>query len=111
MHKIGRKITLRVGTDFKKLFAKYKNGVLVNYGGAVSHVRLRYAAGVYDAYQNSTSEEVKQMVDIAKHAIEDGTLGIAFSLEYMPGTTHEEAYELFKLAKEYNVLCTVPLFP
>ncbi|MFH1824298.1 MAG: amidohydrolase family protein [Candidatus Firestonebacteria bacterium] len=92
--------------DFKRL---YNKGVIVNCGGAVSQVKLRYAVGLMNAYDKPTSSQIIEMVKLAKKAIEDGALGISFSFEYNPGTTHEEAETLFRVAKEYKVLCTVHL--
>jgi N-acyl-D-aspartate/D-glutamate deacylase len=93
--------------NFKRLYEKYQSGVLVNYGGAVNLVRLRYAVGIMDAYKKPSGDQVKKMANLARAALEAGALGISFSFEYLPGTTEEEAESLFRLAKEYNVLCTV----
>jgi N-acyl-D-aspartate/D-glutamate deacylase len=43
------------------------------------------------------------LVDLAEKALNNGALGISFSLEYVPGVNDKEILPLMKLAYKYNV--------
>lgn len=80
-----------------------KNGVLTNYGASTFITRLRWpiVGGSVDA-ELKTKEQIDKLVSSVKKNIENGTLGISFSFEYIPGVKNE-IIPLLKLAKEYNV--------
>lgn len=54
-------------------------------------------------YEAATSEQIAKMKQQAEKALNEGALGISFSLEYAPGTSSEEVLELMEVAREYNV--------
>jgi N-acyl-D-aspartate/D-glutamate deacylase len=93
--------------NFKNWFERYKKGVLINYGGAVSQVRLHTAVGLKNDYKSPDDEHLGKMLKIAREGIQNGALGINLSPEYLPGTTFDEGLALFKLCKETDTLCTI----
>jgi len=54
-------------------------------------------------YDTAKPEQTQKLVDQAERALNNGVLGISFSLEYVPGVNDKEILPLMKLAHEYNV--------
>lgn len=74
----------------------------VHFGASffVMQARNTLKIGRYDA---ATSAQIEKLKEMAEKALNDGALGISFSLEYAPGTNAEEVLALAELAAEYNV--------
>ncbi|MFT4414069.1 amidohydrolase family protein [Fredinandcohnia humi] len=108
-YKIGDGVTTNLSmhgstVDFDGLFAHYeKFPTLVNYGGALFAVRLRYEAGLGN-HGAPTPEQIEYMANRAREEIKKGALAVAFSPEYYPGTTPEEIKAIMKVAKEYGIV-------
>ncbi len=80
-----------------------KRGLPVNFGASTFITRLRWPIVGYGVDATMTKEsDIKKLVDSARKNIEEGALGISFSLEYIPGIQKQEVIPLLKLAKEYN---------
>ncbi len=54
-------------------------------------------------YANATPAQIAKLKEQAEEALNNGALGISFSLEYAPGTNADEVLELMEVAKAYNV--------
>jgi len=54
-------------------------------------------------YANATPAQIQKMKEQAEEALNNGALGISFSLEYAPGTDADEVLALMEIAKKYNV--------
>jgi dihydroorotase len=80
-------------------------GSLNNYGRVIGHGSLREAVGVDDRYAAATDGQIAQMVALAEEGIKDGAIGIGFGLEYVPGASRMETFELFRTAARYDVPC------
>ncbi|GMK38958.1 hypothetical protein PCCS19_20120 [Paenibacillus sp. CCS19] len=86
-----------------KWYAYYgRNETPVHYGASFfySQARNQYKLGRYDS---ASKEQVAQLRAQAEKALNDGALGISFSLEYVPGVQASEIVPLMELAHEYNV--------
>ncbi len=80
-------------------------GSLNNYGTTIGHGSLRGAVGIADRYAAATDTQIRQMVSLAERGILDGAIGIGFGLEYVPGASQMETYELFRQAARLDVPC------
>ncbi|MFX3634995.1 MAG: amidohydrolase family protein [Candidatus Pristimantibacillus sp.] len=65
-----------------------------------THARNQFRLGRYDSAQ---PDQVGLLVQDAERALNEGALGISFSLEYVPGISAAEIIPLMELAQEYNV--------
>jgi len=54
-------------------------------------------------YDTAKPAQVQTLVDQAEKALNNGVLGLSFSLEYVPGVNDKEILPMMKLAREYNV--------
>lgn len=80
-----------------------RNGVLTNFGASSFVTRHRWPIVGQDINAEITNEEdIKRLVEDVRKNIENGALGISFSLEYIPGVKHE-LKPLLELANEYHV--------
>lgn len=82
--------------------------MLLNYGTHVGHGSLRNAVGLSAGDEEergvtATSDQVDQIVELARQGILDGALGIGFGIQYQPSTTEEEVFRLFQLGAAYGV--------
>ena len=83
-------------------------GALLNYGTNVGHGSLRVAVGLSGSDEearavSATSEQVAEIVELARRGIADGALGIGFGLQYVPSTGEDEVFRLFEVATRYGV--------
>lgn len=54
-------------------------------------------------YDTAKPEQTAKLVEQAEKALNNGALGISFSLEYVPGINDKEILPLMELAHKYNV--------
>lgn len=80
-----------------------ENGFLINHGFYISHsFTLRRVVGRNDIYSAATQNEIEDMKTLAEQFFKNGSYGIHFGLEYVPGTSEEEIIELSRIAKKYD---------
>ncbi len=79
---------------------------MVNYGATMSHSLMRGIIGPTDRYAAAEPDQIRWMEKRARQGIKQGAIGIAFSLEYLPGTSTDEVHALGEIAAEMRV----PLF-
>lgn len=74
----------------------------VNFGASYFYTQARnqFKLGRYDA---AKPEHTAEMLKQAEEALNNGSLGLSFSFEYVPGITVEEVMPFMELAHEYNV--------
>jgi dihydroorotase len=82
---------------------------LINFGATSGHIPARMAV-MHDTgdwlprdnavNQTPTPEQVKQTLDDVRAGLNDRALGIGLGIAYLPRTSREEIYNLFKLAAE-----------
>lgn len=79
------------------------HGFLINHGFFVSHsFTIRQTAGIIDPYRKATKKEIDYMCMFAEQFLENGSFGIHFGLEFVPGTTTEEVIRLAEVSKKYD---------
>lgn len=79
------------------------NGVITNFGASTFITRLRWPIVGYGVDVEMTNQEdIDELIAKTRKNIEDGTLGISFSFEYIPGIKNE-IKPLLELAAEYDV--------
>lgn len=86
-----------------KWYAYYTRSKLpVHFGASFfySQARNQFALSRYDS---ATPAETAVLVAQAEQALNDGALGISFSLEYVPGIQAPEILPMMRLAYKYNV--------
>lgn len=80
-----------------------KNGVITNFGASTFITRLRWPIVGYEVDAEITDPaDIEELVAATRKNIEEGALGISFSLEYVPGVKNE-IKPLLELAAEYDV--------
>jgi N-acyl-D-aspartate/D-glutamate deacylase len=95
--------------------ARQKAGSLHHFGTTVGHAGsvtggpadagLRETAGVTDRYKAANDEQLAEMIRVGEQALRDGAVGVGFGLEYVPGSSRLETFELFRLAAKHGVPC------
>lgn len=106
--KIGDGVTSNIamhgGTSTPKAwYAHYERDMPpVNFGASYFYTQARnqFKLSRYDA---AKPEQIAKLREQAEEALNNGALGISFSLEYVPGISAEEIIPLMELAYEYNV--------
>jgi len=82
---------------------------LINFGATSGHIPARmvimHDSGTFlprdnAVNQTATAAQVKQTIDDVRAGLNDRTLGIGLGIAYLPHTSREEIYDLFKLAAE-----------
>lgn len=81
-----------------------KTGSPVNYLTFIGHNYLRNVVGNDDPYRKSTKAEIGRMQLLAEEAVRENAVGVSFGFEYTPGGDTDEALQLLKAVKDYNVL-------
>lgn len=95
----------------------------INYGATASHISVRIAAitgidpdstafedaeAIYarrDWVDNPADDKTMAiMTTYMNRALKAGALGIGFGINYTPGASREEIYQMFKMAKSYGVV-------
>ncbi len=82
-----------------------ESGALINYGRAVGHRSLRRAVGLNDGTIPANEDQIREMQALAEKAINEGSAGIGFGINYSPGASYEEVFALFEVAARNNVPC------
>ncbi|TYP75359.1 amidohydrolase family protein [Paenibacillus methanolicus] len=106
--KIGDGVTSNIamhgGTSTPKAwYAHYERDMPpVHFGASYFYTQARnqFKLSRYDA---AKPEQIAKLREQAEEALNNGALGISFSLEYVPGISAEEIISLMELANEYNV--------
>lgn len=97
-------IAMHGGTDApRKWYPYYERAETpLHYGASFFYTKARNKLGI-GLYQPATSAQTRRLAAEAEQALQDGVLGISFSLEYVPGIGAEEVLPLMRLAYKYNV--------
>ena len=74
----------------------------VHFGASFFVMQARNSLGI-GRYSAATPAQIEKLKQMAEKALNEGALGISFSLEYAPGTDANEVLALAELAAEYNV--------
>ncbi|PWW08822.1 dihydroorotase-like cyclic amidohydrolase [Paenibacillus cellulosilyticus] len=97
-------IAMHGGTSTPDKWYDYygRNETPVHYGASFfySQARNQFQLGRYD---RASADQIAKLKEQAEKALNDGALGISFSLEYVPGIQAAEIIPLMELAHEYNV--------
>lgn len=106
--KIGDGVTSNIamhgGTSTPKAwYAHYERDMPpVNFGASFFYTQARNQFKL-SRYEPAKPEQIAKLREQAEAALNNGALGISFSLEYVPGISAEEIIPLMELAQEYNV--------
>jgi len=74
----------------------------VHFGASFFVMQARGSLGI-GRYSAATPAQIGKLKEMAEKALNNGALGISFSLEYAPGTDSNEVLALARIAAEYNV--------
>jgi N-acyl-D-aspartate/D-glutamate deacylase len=74
----------------------------LNFGASFFYTEARNQFNL-SRYQHANTEQIRKLLAMAERAINEGALGISFSLEYVPGITSAEIVPQMQLAKKYNL--------
>ena len=90
---------------FQRVEAK---GLSPNYVPIVGHGDIRYIAMGHDFKRNATEDEISEMLDLVRQAMEDGCRGISVGRDYDPGiyAGFDEVLSCAKVAAEYGGVYT-----
>lgn len=80
---------------------------ICNFGAGVGHPHVRGLVLGKDNVEmgGSTPDQVAKMANMIRAQLHNGALGVGFGLEYLPGTTRVEVFEMFKAAGEFKASC------
>lgn len=97
-------IAMHGGTDApRKWYPYYERAETpLHYGASFFYTKARNKLGI-GLYQPATAAQIRRLAAEAEQALQDGVLGISFSLEYVPGIGADEVLPLMRLAYKYNV--------
>jgi N-acyl-D-aspartate/D-glutamate deacylase len=103
-------LEMEVGAWPVEAWYKAREGkALVNFGATSGHIPARIATmhdtGTFLPRDNAVNRaasaaEVKQTLDDVREGLDERALGIDMGIAYLPHTTREEIYSIFKLAAE-----------
>jgi N-acyl-D-aspartate/D-glutamate deacylase len=103
-------LEMEVGAWPVEAWYKAREGkALVNFGATSGHIPARIATmhdtGTFLPRDNAVNRaasaaEVKQTLDDVREGLDERALGIGMGIAYLPHTTREEIYSIFKLAAE-----------
>ncbi len=97
-------IAMHGGTASPEKWYPYyeRNKPPVHFGASFFYTQARNQFKL-SRYDTAKPEQTQTLVDQAEKALNNGVLGISFSLEYVPGVNDKEILPLMNLAHEYNV--------
>ncbi len=97
-------IAMHGGTASPEKWYPYyeRNRTPLHFGASFFYTQARNQFKL-SRYDTAKPEQTQKLVDQAEKALNDGVLGISFSLEYVPGVNDKEILPLMKLAHKYNV--------
>ncbi|CAI6064136.1 amidohydrolase family protein [Cohnella sp. JJ-181] len=97
-------IAMHGGTDVpRKWYPYYERAETpLHYGASFFYTKARNKQGI-GLYTSADAAQTKRLEHEAEQALQDGVLGISFSLEYVPGIGASEVLPLMRLAYQYNV--------
>jgi N-acyl-D-aspartate/D-glutamate deacylase len=97
-------IAMHGGTASPEKWYPYysRNKTPVNFGASFFYTQARNQFRL-SRYDTAKPAQTQTLVDQAEKALNNGALGISFSLEYVPGVNDKEILPLMKLAHKYNV--------
>ncbi|MFC4601357.1 amidohydrolase family protein [Cohnella hongkongensis] len=97
-------IAMHGGTASPEKWYPYyeRNRTPVHFGASFFYTQARNQFKL-SRYDTAKPEQTQKLVDQAEKALNDGVLGISFSLEYVPGVNDKEILPLMELAHQYNV--------
>ena len=97
-------IAMHGGTSSPEKWYSYyaRNRTPVHFGASFFYTQSRNQFAI-SRYDPATPVQSELLVEQAEKALNEGALGISFSLEYVPGIGPSEILPLMRLAHEYNV--------
>ncbi|MEQ4485504.1 amidohydrolase family protein [Cohnella silvisoli] len=97
-------IAMHGGTASPEKWYPYyvRNRTPVHFGASFFYTQARNQFKL-SRYDTAKPAQTQKLVDQAEKALNNGALGISFSLEYVPGVNDKEILPLMKLAQKYNV--------
>lgn len=97
-------IAMHGGTASPEKWYPYyeRNRTPVHFGASFFYTQARNQFKL-SRYDTAKPEQTRKLVEHAEQALNDGVLGISFSLEYVPGVNEKEILPLMELARKYNV--------
>ncbi|TJY41723.1 aminoacylase [Cohnella pontilimi] len=97
-------IAMHGGTSSPEKWYPYyeRNKPPVNFGASFFYTQARNQFKL-SRYDTANAEQSAKLVAQAEKALNNGALGLSFSLEYVPGVNDREIMPFMKLAYKYNV--------
>lgn len=102
------KLQMESGVEDQDAWHKLQAGNRIcNYGAGCGHgtARGQVLGKDHIETQVATHDEIARMAQIIDGQLKKGALGVGFGLEYLPGTTREEVFAMFRVAGKYTASC------
>lgn len=91
--------------EIDKWYADRKGMMLLNYGASSGHSAARGLIFPDEKqFENSaaTEAQINEMARTVETNLKKGALGVGMGIEYYPGASHWEIYQMFRVAARYN---------
>lgn len=109
MDGVTTKLQMELGVPSIETYYREQAGKrMLNYGAGTGHNVARNAVlgeGPNASRIVANEKQIAEMVEFVERNLKAGALGVGFGLEYTPGSTRWEVFELFRIAAEYNASC------
>lgn len=80
---------------------------MLNFGASVGHAGVRRRVMGERAVESAaTDEEIARMAKMIDEQLAAGALAVGFGLEYQPGASRKEVFEMFRVAGRHRAPCT-----
>lgn len=102
-------LQLESGEDDVNAFYKEREGQrMLNFGCSAGHARARNKVMGADAeYKPPTDQQIQEIKAELEKNLNQGAIACGFGLEYMPGSSHWEILEMFRVAAKHGASCHV----
>jgi N-acyl-D-aspartate/D-glutamate deacylase len=74
----------------------------VHFGASFFYTDARNRLGI-GRHESTSKRQIEKLLEMAEQGLQDGCLGISFSLEYVPGISPDEIVPQMRLAAKYDV--------
>ncbi len=96
--------------DVAAWYGEQEGKRILNFGAGAGHSHARrHVLGESENLPNqvATDAQVAAMAEFVDKGLKAGGLGVGFGLEYNPGSTRWEVFEMFRVAGKYRASCHV----
>lgn len=86
-------------------YERRRGDALIHFGASVSHgeIRRKVLDRAGSNYESADASELSEMETMLAAGLDDGGIGIGYSLQYYPGASREEIYRMFRVGASRSV--------